>query len=291
MIFEKKTNKCGVIDVRVKFDGVSDIVGFVSNWREDEKKPEFRNVSERREYFDERREFNGDKNVEDVAKDLDNPMIEMAGAIETGDAMASDEIGSEIPLSRRRRARRLDDGDEVDVDRWIDRSPDMWEEMRRENVSSRVVRLYVNMSTSCDQGKNQFKWRTSTVVAIARILEDSRIPCEIIGAFTADGLFCWKSSFVQVEFPIKRAEQLLDIETIAYCAGHIAFFRSIGICTLIKICDLAKETSTGSLGCPVRINRDNEDDFVVSKDVLNEDDARKEVKRFVEWFTGNGKGE
>lgn len=269
----------------LSFDGVDDVMRHANRYGEPAFEQEHK---EWQHCFDEGDSWNGYHTLKMVGQELLEPTPKMAGVLESGESLFdSDDWATQRP--RRKVLRRLEDGDEIDIDRWLDREPDMWEESRKVQGARFGVRIGVNIATSAHVGAEGFKWRTSAVVAILRICEELQIPCEVMcyeqntDYVTIDGdslgLFC--------EFPVKRSEHLLDIDLLGYVLGSRSFFR----CAVLGAEIIGAKVAFGDrasvhygLGCPHEVSRLQPNEFVLSRACLNESAANEELARFKDWL-------
>lgn len=270
--------------LRIDFDGVDDLMQTANRFKDPKNGTVRRNVNEFRHCFCEADGWNGKHTLEMVGRELLAPTPKMAGVIDSGESLfSSEEWATEKP--RRKVLRRLEDGDEIDIDRWREREPDMWEESRKQDGPRFGVRIGVNIATSAHVDAEGFKWRTSAVVAILSICEELQIPCEVMcyeksRKFTEDGYGCC------VQFPVKRPESLLDIDLLAYVLGSQSFYRTAVLGgMIIATGETHPEMSIGSgLGYPDAYVSDDAGEFVLDRGCLNEQNARREVKRFKDWL-------
>lgn len=232
--------------------------------------------------------WNGHMTMEKVRAELLNPTPDMAGILSMSDGMFDrDDWTTQRP--RRKVLHRLEDGDEIDIDRWRDREPDMWKEARRVQGARFGVRIGVNVSTSASVVKSGFRWRTSAVVAMLRMVEELCIPCEVMcyECCTGLGWFRTKSFDLEYEFPVKRAEHLLDVDLLGYVLGDRSFFR-VGILgaevMAIKETFRNEVRLNEGLGQPREHKATEPNEFVLRGACIREDAARAEVRRFKNWL-------
>lgn len=269
----------------LSFDGVDELMKTAMRYKEDEFKDAHDNW---RHCFDEKDRWNGNHTLSMVAEELLEPAPKMASVLESGSSLFdSDDWATEKP--RRKVLRRLDEGDEIDVDRWLQREPDMWEESRKVQGSRFGVRIGVNIATSAHVGEEGFKWRTSAVVAILSICEELQIPCEVMcyeqttDYVSIDG----DSLGLFFEFPVKRSEHLLDIDLLGYVLGSRSFFRTAVLGGgIIGAKSAFKERCRVhyGLGYPHEVSRIQENEFILSRACLDESSARSELERFKDWL-------
>ncbi len=271
--------------VEIEFDGVDDLMKTANRYKE----PKFDRVSSRWDKcFTRGNDWNGHSTLKKVGEALLVPTPKMNAVITTGDALFdSEDWATEKP--RRKIKRRLEDGDEIDVERWMDREPDMWEESKKVKGPRFGVRIGVNVSTSAYVGTDGFKWRTSAVVAILNICEELHIPCEVV-CYEATRNYAYVNGNVvncNLSFPVKRPEHLLDIDLLGYVLGDKSFFRvAILGAEIIATTDTFGDRAEikDGLGTPHEWDKPSANEFILSRACLKESVAREEVARFKNWL-------
>tara|TARA_R110000824_G_scaffold43722_1_gene127567 strand:- start:1172 stop:2101 length:930 start_codon:yes stop_codon:yes gene_type:complete len=133
-------------------------------------------------------------------------------------------------IPRRRRLRNLEDGSSLMTERVLTRHPEPWEDMHRVSVTSKVVRIIVNMTTPWNMPKENLVYRGAAAVASAMEIERRGGKCEIYittccagsstrGGFGTDGL--------ALTALIKPVDEPTTVSrTLATCA-HIGFYRCV----------------------------------------------------------------
>ena len=141
----------------------------------------------------------------------------------------ADRLEAPEPKSiQRRRARRLDEGDEIDVERFrLQRRADCWEEMRREHrLAPRVLRLGIATNVNGGARPEDLLYRGAAAVAYAEIAERAGYQVEIVGVATCSQLwkFAPKRRWVSA-IDIKPPGCPLDVSAVAFALCEIAFHR------------------------------------------------------------------
>ena len=280
--------------IKIAFDGVDDLMEYGTKFRKPDCPQLLKSEAEVfSEVFTEKNHWNGMKNMEMVEADLLKPTPETAANLKTSQALFdSEDWATEKP--KRKLRRRLEDGDEIDIDRWRDREPDMWEETRKTKGMRFGVRIGVNVSTSASVEKEGFKWRTSTIIAMLSIVEELNIPCEVmcyehcnnVADLTYDGNRYFGCK-LEVSFPVKRQEHLLDVDLLAYMLGDQSFFR-VGIlgAEIMAMKDKFREDIAidHGLGRPREKTDAAPNEFILSRACITKDVAEKEMERFKKWL-------
>lgn len=279
----------------ISFDGVDDLMSYTMKFKKPDCPEILKDEAARfSEVFTQRNHWNGQKNADCVATDLLSPTPETADALATGEALfAGEDWATEKP--KRKLKRRLEDGDEIDIDRWREREPDMWEETKKVKGLRFGVKIGVNVATSAGVEKEGFKWRTSAVVAMLRMVEDLNIPCEVVCYEQTCGIADYRDESgvricnmgLLVEFPAKRPEHLLDVDLLAYVLGDQSFFR-VGILggEILALKEKWGENIVinRGLGRPREYDTPAANEFILSRACLKKEIAEKEIQRFKEWL-------
>lgn len=274
--------------VRFYFDGVDDVMKTAGRWNTSENEHVRRFAMNYDDCFNRPDHWNGMHTLDMVSQELLKPTQKMNGVIDSGESLFTSEDWATSKPKRKIR-RRLEDGDEIDIDRWREREPDMWEDSHKVKGPRFGVKIGVNIATSAHVNEDGFKWRTSTVVAIMRICEELMIPCEVVGyEQTSSGIYGPNGRYgTKLVFPIKKSENLIDVDLLGYCLGSLSFFRNAVLGSRIVATGEIKggEWSPGrGLGTPDAWSEKEDNEFVLDRGCLNETNAKREVQRFKDWL-------
>jgi hypothetical protein len=231
------------------------------------------------------RKWNGNASIYTVRERMLKPTPKAAEAIKTSGAVFDIEnLAMQAP--RRRTRRGLEDGDEIDTDRYLQRNAAMWEESERTTTPKTCIKIGVNIATDCSQKEESFKYRTAAILAICEICEHLNIQTEIYGCHYVKS--CTSTQFLKMEFPIKRPEQYLDIESTAYILGSIDFFRVSVLSAQAFIIAALYFINCIGLGKPRSKTQDEaeENEFILKNECYTQEDATEEVNRFIEFLKG-----
>lgn len=118
-------------------------------------------------------------------------------------------------------------GDEPDVARFLDGEPEC---MRRfESIETptagRIVRIVVNVSAACDVPASFIAMRGAAALAIIDSLEAAGFRCEVvIAGYTINKK---RTSQFFTFTTIKKAQDVVDIDTMAFAMGHPSVLRRL----------------------------------------------------------------
>ena len=269
--------------IKVSFDGVDDLMATAKRYKK------FSTVARKfDECFTDKNDWNGHHTMNMVVGELLEPTPKMADMIGSSDALFdSEDWATEKP--KRKIKRRLEDGDEIDIDRWMDREPDMWEESKKVKGPRFGVRIGVNVATSGYVDEDGFKWRTSAVMAILSICEELVIPCEVMCYHDVTGYARMGGVNYgrMTKFPVKRPEHNMDIDLLGYVLGNRSFFRCAILGAEIIACREVFGSAIeicGGLGSPHEYREPEDNEFMLSRACIDEEKAKAEVMRFKDWL-------
>lgn len=127
----------------------------------------------------------------------------------------------------RRRRVRSDFGDELDIQRVYRGQVDTaWARTRRVQVeATRVVRIIMQVGALSFVASEEMFWRGAACAVIADALENAGNRVEIVGYSSASGVVKSNNASMTITFPIKAAEQPLDLAALASTACLAGFHR------------------------------------------------------------------
>ncbi len=143
----------------------------------------------------------------------------------------------EMPVApRRKRKYGMDQGDELSLDAWVQRNPEGWTDMVRENKPKHVVRIGINVAIMCTKKPKDLLYRGAAAAALADIVTTKGYSAEVTVFDARVGLTYKEPKHLQI-ITAKPANAPLDLGAIAVAASEIGFFRVIH---LINACRLAE---------------------------------------------------
>jgi hypothetical protein len=120
---------------------------------------------------------------------------------------------NEIAVTKRRRRRFSEDGEELDIDRYMSGDPAMFSSMPRQNVRNKIARVYLDI---CVSGGNDAEEITKNIIgmlAICDIIERAGIAIEIVIGATSRGAATDTNNF-NVSVIAKEAGEPLDVARV-----------------------------------------------------------------------------
>lgn len=158
---------------------------------------------------------------EDARDAIAIPQTHLIDAVEEARRIIATEI--QAPEQPRRRVMRgREFGDSIDSDRYLRRVAECWDRSERPVSRSQTIRIAVNLATPCTVKPHQMIWRGATAVALADELQSKGFNCEIVAFRANHGFFEKDRSIGYGGCFIKRANEPVDIAslaTICCCAG------------------------------------------------------------------------
>lgn len=183
--------------------------------------------------------------------------------------------------------RRLEEGDEVDCDRWLAGSDRCWSGVRRRRIEKRVVRLFMQVGGSCRRSAEELAVNGAVAVSVVEMLEASGVAVEL----WATGLFQdtyrnGDDGLIAVQ--LKGSQGFSDLGMINFVCGDNHVFRN----TFFRaICLLGTEVGAdtcSNMGWQVNLTRKHigledceAEETVVIPSIYDKDKAREWLAEFV----------
>ncbi|MBE3123211.1 MAG: hypothetical protein IMZ65_00220 [Planctomycetes bacterium] len=181
-------------------------------------------------YFNAKGEGPGDKwtngyDYKRLEADAKNPPEHLLKAVDEMRAALVDEVAPP-PTSRRRLRRGRDYGDDIDVDRFGARDPQMWNRIERERQPKRTVTIGVNLTVNCKQQAEELLWRGAAALALADAMTQRGINVAVTLFLSVNN----PSSAVKrsvIRYQAKDPQQPLDVAGLTFAVCEIAWFRLV----------------------------------------------------------------
>lgn len=173
-----------------------------------------------------------------------------------------------LPTQPRRRVRRgLDNGDDINADRWLDRDPNCWERSVREPTTRKVLKLGINLAICGGAQPCELLYRGAAALALTDVLIERGESVEITLFHSSSG-FSTAEARTLGEILVKSADMPLDVGSLAFAACEVAFFRVV---VLFAEARMLKGKVTRGLGRPITMPAQiaSQFDFLIDSDVLS----------------------
>ena len=212
----------------------------------------------------------GGATFERVAAWLRDAKPELVGALQKMRARIEAEV--EEPTRKRRRVRRrLEDGEELDPQAWVERRTDGWSDIESTRSPRHLVSVAVNAAVNSNRRPEDLLWRGAAACAVADVLTSRgySVAVDLVVAVNnpaneVDGLM--------FTVPVKPADSPLDVGTVATSLADIGFFRLVCI-NLIGQCSPGKVTPGFGRAATIARLSGVRYDVLLDADVFSEDGA------------------
>lgn len=134
---------------------------------------------------------------------------------------------------------RSQSGPMFDVADFIAGFPEPCFDFGIEEGDKSVLKIGCQFSAQGKYSMEAFANRGAVAVALLDALEAARIPTEL-WAYIA--ISRWGDSYTIIEFPLKKANEPLDVDLVAYVLGHCGFYRQLGFGVIKYLCHDKKGT-------------------------------------------------
>jgi hypothetical protein len=123
----------------------------------------------------------------------------------------------QIAVTKRKRRRFSEDGNELDIDRYMCSDPCTWVSMPRQDVKNRTATFYIELAIASGTDAMNVTKGVISALALIDIVEKAGISTEIIvGATTRNGIRDVR--FANISVIAKRADEPLDISRLlSFC--------------------------------------------------------------------------
>ena len=120
-----------------------------------------------------------------------------------------------------------DAGDEVELGRFLEGEPECWQDWQPEVVPTfgKVARIVVNCAASAGVSADEFFERGAAACVLADALETLGIRCEIWALPKCSEK---RGHTFEAWVPVKRADESLELDRVAFMLAHPAFMRRMG---------------------------------------------------------------
>lgn len=134
-------------------------------------------------------------------------------------------VGADFDEQRCQYRTRLEEGDEVDVNRYLDGQDRYWNGVRKVRREKRVVRVYVHVGGHCGRSAEQLAIGGALAVAVTEAMEAAGIAVELWGVCYASG--CYENGDnALTAVMLKPSDTFADLGIINYICGNHHVFRN-----------------------------------------------------------------
>lgn len=120
---------------------------------------------------------------------------------------------------------RMEEGDIIDIGRYLDGQEKFWCGVKRCMATKRVVRVYMGFGGCCGRDADELAVCGAAAVTLTEILESLGIGVELWGVAPSTGLFT-DNDHGQVVIKLKDSDEFSDLGMINFICGNDAVFRN-----------------------------------------------------------------
>lgn len=128
---------------------------------------------------------------------------------------------------------RLEEGDSVDVERYLEGQARCWDGCRRIRRTRPTVRIYVNYGGNCDKSARQLAVQGAVGVTLAEAAEAAGMSSEIWGVNYVRGYDADHTDLMGM-ICLKHQNEYADAGMISFVLGDSTFYRNLVFRTWIK---------------------------------------------------------
>jgi hypothetical protein len=134
-----------------------------------------------------------------------------------------------VPRRKMLRKRVFDDGEEIDIDRYLDGKADYWNRyIRGKSEGIGYVCIWVSLGINCDKTPEQALWRGMVAASLAEALDKQGHSVEIRAYDFAYGVYQehLTRSYSLLSFPVKTFDEQLQLEKACVPLCLAGWFRT-----------------------------------------------------------------
>jgi len=120
---------------------------------------------------------------------------------------------------------QLEEGDSVDVERYLAGQERCWNGVRRVPKQRKAVRVYVNFGGNCGRSKEELAVAGAVGVTFAEIMESMGVSAEIWGVHFNHGMDAYGNDYVDM-VKLKAQNEYSDLGLINFMLGDAGVFRN-----------------------------------------------------------------
>jgi hypothetical protein len=216
---------------------------------------------------------------EQLIDKLQHGDAEMVAMVDDFRQQISDDIA--MPSQPRRKVRRgCEFGDEIQVERYLDKVPEMWNRMERQSAPTSRVVVLINGTVSCGQQQSELGYRAAAAIALADRLTEMGASVEIRIMHSVDGGPTKDCRRAVISATVKQSDQPMSIPDMATGCCLIGAYR------LAMVYGAARHFPgevTRGFGTAADLPKSHREgaDFIVERDVDDRHSALKWVEQAI----------
>lgn len=182
---------------------------------------------------------------------------------------------------------RLEEGDIIDVNRYLDGHEKFWCGVRRSFRTKQVVRVYVGCGGNCSRKKEELAVCGAVAVTLCEILESMGIGVELWSVYSASYLFT-NCDHGETLVRLKASDEFADLGMVNFMAGDSTVFRNGVFRSWIKLAERDDKTCEQTLGRmrvfdkdDIGLSDDEADACIIVPQMFNVEQARTWLKDLI----------
>lgn len=136
-----------------------------------------------------------------------------------------DIAGADFDEQRWQYRTRLEDGDEVDVNRYLDGQDRYWNGVRKVRREKRVVRVYVHVGGHAGRSATELSIGGALAVAVTEAMESAGVAVELWGVCYSSGCYSNGDNALTCVL-LKPSDAFADLGIVNYICGNHHVFRN-----------------------------------------------------------------
>lgn len=191
---------------------------------------------------------------------------------------------------------RLEEGDIIDVNRYLDGHEKFWCGVKRSFRTKQVVRVYCGFGGNCGRSEEELAVCGAVCVTLCEILESMGIGVELWGIGAASGLFT-NGDDGETLIKLKGSDEFADLGMINFITGTDYVYRNAVFRSWYKLADRDGLEADGTLG---RMKRPSAEDIglceeearaaIIVPQMFDISSARNWLKELLEKLPGKMEG-
>lgn len=158
--------------------------------------------------------------------------------------------------SRWEYALRQEEGDEVDIGRYLDGQDRYWNCCRKRKRGKDVVRVYFSGGANCWMSEAELAINGAVAVKVAETMEAHGFATELWLGFACERA-CTNNDGLTTLVKIKECDEYCDFGKIGFLCGQSKFFRTFGFTSFVATAERDMLTLMGGLGYSIPLTKEN----------------------------------
>lgn len=191
---------------------------------------------------------------------------------------------------------RLEEGDIIDINRYLDGHEKFWCGVKRAWRTKQVVRVYCGFGGNCGRDPKELAVCGAVCVTLCEILESMGIGVELWGVASSSGLFT-NGDDGETLIKLKASDEFADLGLINFVTGTDYVFRNGVFRSWCKLAEREKFTLDYGLGRmkkpsakDIGLEDCEADTAIIAPQLFDVEEAKKWLKELLEKLPGKMEG-